>query len=797
VGGGRGEAWEHAPWETTDPEVYKALKGFAEENKINETTAEIKLWKCLKNKQLGGQKFRRQHIIDQYIADFVCLDKHLVIEVDGKIHQLLEVAENDEIRTQRLNELGFTVLRYTNEEIIANIGNVTKKIKEHINRVVTIEHPVPPSEGGGRGEAFIEVFTTRVDTIYGVSFMVLAPEHELVATITTEECKEAVETYQKWAASRSDVERMSEVKRVSGAFTGSYVVNPFNGERVPVYIADYVLAGYGTGAVMGVPSGDQRDWNFATHFGLPIIPILDGQKDIDKQADNTKEGKYINSGIINGMEYKEATAVLTAWLEERGIGKGKVQHRLRNAVFSRQRYWGEPVPAYFKNDVPYLIDESELPLVLPEIDNYLPTEAGDPPLGRAKNWTYPLSSHNATPPPLEGAGGRLELSTMPGWAGSSWYWYRYMDAHNDQEFASKEAIDYWQAIDLYAGGSEHATGHLLYSRFWNHFLYDLGKVPHREFAKKLINQGMIQGRSNFVYRVKNTETPTFVSYNLKKDYDVTPLHVDVNIVTNDVLDLEKFKTSRLDIGDNPQFILEEGGKYVCGWEVEKMSKSKFNVVNPDDMIEKYGADCFRMFEMFLGPIEQAKPWDTNGISGVSSFLRKLWALFYDPLTSANLVTDGEPTKDELKVLHAAIKKVNEDIQRYSLNTCVSTFMICVNELRRLNCNKALILKELVVLIAPFAPYVAEELWQNALGNTTTVHHDTYPIANESYLVEDSITYPISINGKKRDLIDFPAEANQAEIEAAVMSNEKIQKYLEGQAVKKVIFVKGKMVNIVV
>ncbi len=645
-----------------------------------------------------------------------------------------------------------------------------------------------PSFGEGRGEA--SVFTTRIDTIYGVSFMVLAPEHELVASITTPECKEAVETYQKWAASRSDVERMSEVKRVSGAFTGSYVVNPVNNEQVPVYIADYVLAGYGTGAVMGVPSGDQRDWNFATHFGLPIIPILDAQKDIDKQADNTKEGKYINSGIINGMEYKEATATLIAWLEERGLGKGKIQHRLRNAVFSRQRYWGEPVPAYFKDDVPYLINENELPLVLPEIDNYLPTEAGDPPLGRAKNWTYKAF-------PLQGEGGRLELSTMPGWAGSSWYWYRYMDAHNDQAFASREAIDYWQAIDLYAGGSEHATGHLLYSRFWNHFLYDLGKVPHREFAKKLINQGMIQGRSNFVYRVKNTEVPTFVSYNLRKDYEVTPLHVDVNIVTNDVLDLEKFKTSRLDIGDNPQFILEEGGKYVCGWEVEKMSKSKYNVVNPDDMIEKYGADCFRMFEMFLGPIEQAKPWDTNGISGVSSFLRKLWALFYDPLTGAKLVTDGEPTKEELKALHAAIKKVNEDIERYSLNTCVSTFMICVNELRRLNCNKALILSELVVLIAPFAPYIAEELWQNALGNTATVHHATYPIANESYLVEASITYPISINGKKRDLIDFPAEANQAEIEAAVMSNEKIQKYLEGQPVKKVIFVKGKMVNIVV
>ncbi len=449
-------------------------------------------------------------------------------------------------------------------------------------------------------EQTIEVFTTRVDTIYGVSFMVIAPEHELVPSLTTPEQKEAVDAYVDATKRRSELDRMMEVKKVSGVFTGSYVINPFNEEKVPIYLADYVLAGYGTGAVMGVPSGDQRDWNFATHFGLPIVPILDAQKDIDQQADATKEGQYINSGIINGMTYKEATQTLTNWLEERGLGKGKVNYRMRDAVFSRQRYWGEPVPVYFKNGLPYLIDESDLPLELPAVDKYLPTETGEPPLGRAADWKYKGEYE-------------YELSTMPGWAGSSWYWFRYMDPKNENEMASKEAIAYWQNIDLYVGGSEHATGHLLYSRFWNKFLKDIGIAPEEEFAKKLVNQGMIQGRSNFIYRVKESQPVTFVSFELKDKYEVTPLHVDVNIVEQDVLDVEKFRASRTDVPEDALFIMD-GDKFVCGWEVEKMSKSKFNVVNPDDVVERYGADTLRLYEMFLGPLTDSKPWSVAELS---------------------------------------------------------------------------------------------------------------------------------------------------------------------------------------
>lgn len=637
----------------------------------------------------------------------------------------------------------------------------------------------------GNSDNLIEVFTTRVDTIYGVSFIVLAPEHEFVSFLTTPEQKTEVDTYVKWAASRSEVDRMSEVKKVTGVFTGSYAINPFNGEKVPIYLADYVLAGYGTGAVMGVPSGDQRDWNFATHFNLPIIPILDSQKDMDKQADATKEGRYINSGIINGMEYKEATATLIKWLEERGLGKGKVQYRLRNAVFSRQRYWGEPVPVYYKDGLPQLIEEQDLPLLLPEIDKYLPTETGEPPLGRAENWKYKGQYE-------------YELSTMPGWAGSSWYFYRYMDPQNDSEFASKESVDYWQNIDLYLGGSEHATGHLLYSRFWNHFLYDLGLVPQKEYAKKLINQGMIQGRSNFVYRVKSSigegKNPVFVSYNLRKEYDVTPLHVDVNIVENDELDLEAFKKWRPDF-EHAEFILEEG-KYICGVEIEKMSKSKYNVVNPDDIVARYGADTLRMYEMFLGPLTDAKPWNTNGISGVHNFLRKLWRLFYNEDNGNLLVTDAEPTREELKSLHKTIKKVADDIENYSFNTTVSAFMICVNELSSQKCSKRAILSDLVVILSPFAPHIAEELW-SVLGNTTSVTKASYPVFNASYLTEDSFEYPISINGKVRIKMTFPADALPADIEQSVLAEETVQKWLEGKAPKKVIVVPKRIVNVVI
>ena len=634
----------------------------------------------------------------------------------------------------------------------------------------------------------IKVFTTRVDTIYGVSFMVLAPEHEWVAELTTPSQKEAVEEYVNWAKTRSELDRVSEVKTVSGVFTGTYVINPVNQERVPLFLADYVLAGYGTGAVMGVPSGDQRDWNFAKHFDLPIPSILDGQKDIEKQADPTKEGKYINSGMINGMAYKEATDTLITWLEANGIGKGKVQYRMRNAVFSRQRYWGEPVPVYFKPTasgelLPYLIDESDLPLELPKIDKYLPTETGEPPLGRAaSDWKYKGQYD-------------YEWSTMPGWAGSSWYWYRYMDAMNSGEFASKEAINYWKAVDLYIGGSEHATGHLLYSRFWNKFLKDLGYVPEEEFAKKLINQGMIQGRSNFVYRLKDSAKVTFVSHGLKDQYDVAALHVDVNIVENDVLDLDAFKKSRNDVPADAEFILE-GGKYVCGWEVEKMSKSKFNVVNPDDLIAKYGADTLRVYEMFLGPLEQFKPWNTNSISGSHNFLRKVWRLFFDDNTNTSKLADAPATPEELKVLHTAIRKVQDDLDRYSFNTVVSTLMICVNDLGALKCHKKSVLRELVILLSPYAPHIAEELWV-ALGEQEgSISYASFPVFNAAFLEENDFNYPISFNGKVKLTLAFPVTATPAEIEAAVLGNEQVSKHLEGKTPSKVIVVPKRIVNIV-
>ncbi len=640
----------------------------------------------------------------------------------------------------------------------------------------------------GISDKKIKVFTTRVDTIYGVSFMVLAPEHEWVAELTKPGQQADVDAYITWTKSRSELDRVSEVKTVSGVFTGSYVINPLNNERVPLFLADYVLAGYGTGAVMGVPSGDQRDWNFAKHFDLPIPAILDAQKDIDKQADNTKEGKYINSGIINGMGYKEATDTLIQWLEERGIGKGKVQYRMRNAVFSRQRYWGEPVPVYFKptasgQQLPYLIKESELPLELPKIDKYLPTETGEPPLGRAADsWKYQGQYD-------------YEWSTMPGWAGSSWYWYRYMDAQNDAAFASAEAVNYWKAVDLYIGGSEHATGHLLYSRFWNKFLKDLGYVAEEEFAKKLINQGMIQGRSNFVYRLKNSDPVTFVSHGLKDQYDVAALHVDVNIVENDILDIEEFKRSRNDVPADAQFIMEDG-KYICGWEVEKMSKSKFNVVNPDDLIAKYGADTLRVYEMFLGPLEQFKPWNTNSISGSHNFLRKVWRLFFDEQAQKSVLVDSPATPEELKVLHTAIRKVQDDLERYSFNTVVSTLMICVNDLGQLKCHKKSVLRELVLLLSPYAPHVAEELWV-ALGEEAgSISHAKFPVFNPEFLVENEFNYPISFNGKVKLTLAFSATASPTEVEAAVLANEQVQKHLDGKAPSKVIVVPKRIVNIV-
>ncbi len=770
-------------YETSNSSAWELLKENSRVNRKSQTDAEELLWQSLRDSQTGF-KIRRQHVIDGYITDFVCLDKRLVIEVDGDYHNNIEAVEYDKIRTQFLNEAGFDVIRFTNEEVINETTKVVLEIKEKLTQRVSAsgQSAPSPSERAG-GEANISVFTTRVDTIYGVSFLVLAPEHELVAKITTPEQKSEIDAYIAQTKKKSELDRMADTKTVSGAFTGAYAINPLNGEKVPVWIADYVLAGYGTGAVMAVPSGDQRDYLFASHFNLPIIQILDSQV-IDGQADATKEGKYINSGIINGLEYQEATAKLIAFLEENEQGYAKVNYRMRDAIFGRQRYWGEPVPVYFKNGIPYLIDESELPLLLPEVDKYLPTETGEPPLGRAKDWKYKGEYE-------------YELSTMPGWAGSSWYWYRYMDAKNHKAFASKDAVDYWKDVDLYIGGSEHATGHLLYSRFWNKFLKDLGYVQEEEPFKKLINQGMIQGRSNFVYRVIDEEgrgTNKFVSAGLKQDYSTTSLHVDVNIVDHDVLDIEKFRNWREEYR-NAEFILEDG-KYICGTEVEKMSKSKFNVVNPDDLTDRYGADTLRMYEMFLGPLEQSKPWNTNGIEGVFKFLRKFWKLFHNDAFEF-IVSDEPATRQELKALHKLIKKVEEDIERFSFNTSVSSFMIAVNELTDLKCNKRSVLQDMVLLLSSYAPHITEELWQ-LLGNPAgTLSQARYPEFNPEYLVESEFNYPISINGKTRLNISFPLDIEQKEMENQILANENVQKYVEGKTPKKIIIVKGRIVNIVI
>ncbi|MET3502150.1 leucyl-tRNA synthetase [Mucilaginibacter rubeus] len=630
---------------------------------------------------------------------------------------------------------------------------------------------------------FIEVFTTRVDTIFGVTFLVIAPEHELVSALTTPEQKAEIEAYITQTKKKSELDRMADAKTVSGAFTGSYVLNPLNGQPIPIWIADYVLAGYGTGAVMAVPSGDQRDYLFAKHFNLPIVPIIDVQN-IETEADPTKEGTYINSDFINGLAYKEATAAVVAKLEEINAGKAKVNFRMRDAIFGRQRYWGEPVPVYFKEGLPHLINESHLPLLLPEIDKYLPTETGEPPLGRAEDWKY------------EG-GLPYELSTMPGWAGSSWYWYRYMDAKNDKEFASREAIEYWKDVDLYIGGSEHATGHLLYSRFWNKFLKDLDLVVEEEPFKKLINQGMIQGRSNFVYRLIDEEGKginTYVSHGLIKEHKTTPIHVDVNIVENEVLNIAKFKQWRPEFAD-AEFILENG-KYICGVEVEKMSKRYYNVVNPDDIATRFGADTLRMYEMFLGPLEQSKPWNTNGIEGVFKFLRKFWRLFHNDAWEFG-VNNAAPSKAELKSLHKIIKKVEEDIERFSFNTSVSSFMIAVNELTDLKCNNRAILQDMVIILSPYAPHICEELW-SLLGNADgTLSYAPFPKFNAEYLVEDEFAYPISINGKMKMNLSISLSLDVKEIEVFVLANADVQKYLDGKTPKKLIVVKGRIVNMVV
>ena len=624
----------------------------------------------------------------------------------------------------------------------------------------------------------LEIFTTRPDTIFGVSFMVLAPESDYVKPLTTPEQADAVAEYLDYVSKRTERERQTEVKKVTGVFTGSYAINPFTNEAIPIWISEYVLSGYGTGAIMAVPGHDSRDYAFAKHFNLPIVPVVDDGEghDMSEGSYDAKAGKMINSGIINGMEVKEAIAYIAGEVEKRGIGKSKINYRLRDAIFSRQRYWGEPFPVYYKDDLPYMLDESKLPLELPEVDKYLPTESGEPPLGRAKNW----KTEDGYP---------LELNTMPGFAGSSAYFLRYMDPHNNNALVDHEICNYWKNVDLYLGGSEHATGHLIYARFWNMFLYDLGVACEEEPFKKLINQGMIQGRSNFVYRIQGTNT--FVSVGLKDQYKTTEIHVDVNIVKNDVLDQDAFRAWMPEYA-NAEFILENG-KYICGWAIEKMSKSMFNVVNPDTIIEEYGADTLRLYEMFLGPLEFSKPWDTQGIDGVYKFLRKFWRLFQ--VGEDFSVSDEAPSKEELKVLHKTIKKVEYDIENFSFNTSIPAFMICTNELTALKCNKRAVLEPLVIALAPFAPHMAEELW-SLLGHSQSITKESFPKWEEKFLVEDAFEYPVSFNGKVRFKLTMPLTATNADIEAAVKAAPESTKWLEGKEIKKMIIVPKKIVNVV-
>ena len=690
---------------------------------------------------------------------------------------------------------------------------------------------IAPSSTGRDGEGLLTIFTTRADTIFGVTFMVLAPESELVAQLTTAEHKAEVDEYLAYVKKRTELDRMAN-HNVTGVFSGSYAVNPFTGENIPIWISEYVLAGYGTGAIMAVPAHDSRDYAFAKHFNLPITPLIEGA-DVSEESFDAKEGIVCNSPAagketldgfsLNGLSVKEAIAKTKQFVTEKGMGRVKVNYRLRDAIFSRQRYWGEPFPVYYKDGMPQMVPEDCLPLLLPEIETYKPTETGEPPLGRAKMWAWDVEKRQVVDKALvdNKTVFPLELNTMPGFAGSSAYYLRYMDPHNDTCLVGKDADNYWQNVDLYVGGCEHATGHLIYSRFWNKFLFDLGVSCKEEPFQKLVNQGMIQGRSNFVYRINRAPSnspqgengvastangslsseraggeaaPVFVSYNLRKDYDVTPIHVDVNIVSADVLDIEAFKAWRPEYA-NAEFVLEDG-KYICGWAVEKMSKSMFNVVNPDMIVEKYGADTLRLYEMFLGPVEASKPWDTNGIDGCFRFLKKFWALFYENRTDEFLPSDAEPTADNLKSLHKLIKKVTEDIEHFSYNTSISAFMIAVGELAQQKCRSKQVLEQLVVLIAPFAPHIAEELW-HALGNTTTVCDAQWPVFNPQYLVESEVQLTVSFNGKARFQKKFAADATNDEIQAAVLADEQSKKYLDGKQVVKVIVVPKKIVNVVI
>jgi leucyl-tRNA synthetase len=760
-------------YETAEKKYWKYLKEFSKSNRHNPTEAEATLWEEVRNNKLD-HKIRRQHAIGIFIGDFVCLDRRLVIEVDGEYHETNK--EYDLARTEFLKDEGFNVVRFTNEQIATDLKNVLAEIKNTLDNSPSIKQSTSLSPGEGRGEA-IKVFTTRPDTIFGVDFMVLAPELDLVKKITTPAQQKEVDEYLKYVESRSEIDRMAEVKKITGAFTGAYAVNPFNGREIPIWISEYVLAGYGTGAIMAVPCGDERDHKFAKHFKIPITNII-GSHYTGEEANPTKEAILENSDFLNGLVMHKAIDVAANRLEELGIGKRQVNYKMRDAGWSRQRYWGEPFPVVFKDDVPYAMKESELPLELPPSDNFKPSGNGEGPLANLQDWIN-------FAPDL-----KRDSNTMPTHAGAAWYFLRYMDPHNTTAFADKNALDYWNQVDVYVGGSEHAVAHLLYARLWTKVLHDLGYINFDEPFKKLINQGKITGDSRFVYRVRGKNQ--FVSAGLKEKYEVDELHVDISIVNGLELNTKAFTQWKPDFA-NAEFILEDG-KYICGSAIEKMSKSYFNVVNPDQIIENYGADTLRMYEMFLGPLEQSKPWNTNGIDGVYKFLRRFWNLVHDQ-TGKFKVSDAEPTRDELKVLHKTLKKVEQDIENFSFNTSVSEFMICANELSSLKCNKRKIVEPLVIALSPFAPHICEELW-SLLGNKDTVLNASFPKFDEQYLIESSFSYPISINGKVRAQMEFALDVPKEEIEKVVLASEVVQKWTEGKTPKKVIVVIGKIVNVV-
>eukprot|EP01029_Cantina_marsupialis_P015244 TRINITY_DN3336_c0_g2_i1.p1 TRINITY_DN3336_c0_g2~~TRINITY_DN3336_c0_g2_i1.p1 ORF type:complete len:920 (-),score=164.71 TRINITY_DN3336_c0_g2_i1:3335-6094(-) len=733
-------------------------------------------WKAFSNKE--QQEILLNYRL-AYLADTMvnwCPELGTVLAND-EVKDGLSVRGGHPVEQKKMRQWSLRVSAYA-KRLLDGLDNLewTDSLKEIQKNWIGRSVGAEVNFGVKDSDIKMEIFTTRPDTIFGVTFMVLAPESDLVQTLTTPECKEKVEAYLEATKKRTERERLADVKTVSGEFTGAYAIHPFTGEEIQIWVSDYVLAGYGTGAIMAVPAHDSRDYAFAKHFNLPIIQVVSGG-DISEESYDAKEGQSMNSDFLNGLDVKDAIVKANEEVEARGLGKKKINYRLRDAIFSRQRYWGEPFPVYFKEDMPYMMDMDQLPLELPEIDKYLPTETGEPPLGRAKGWNT-------------SEGHPIELNTMPGFAGSSAYYLRYMDPRNNDALVSKEANEYWQDVDLYIGGTEHATGHLIYSRFWNKFLFDINEVCKDEPFKKLINQGMIQGRSNFVYRVKNSNQ--YVSYGLRKEYETTAIHVDVNIVKNDILDTEAFKAWRPEFKD-AEFILEDG-KYVCGWAVEKMSKSMFNVVNPDVIVEEYGADTLRLYEMFLGPLEAHKPWDTNGIDGVHKFLKKLWRLFYK--NDQFEISEGEASKEELKVLHKTIKKIQDDIERFSFNTSISAFMICVNELNSLKCNNKSVLEDLLKLLAPFAPHISEELW-NKCGNCESITKSTFPVFNESFVAEDTHEYPVSFNGKMRFKMELSLSLSKDEIEQEVMNCEQAQKWIEGKTPKKVIIVPKKIINIVV